>query len=261
MSGTVPGAIGEGMSDVLAIIINDEDRVGEYSTNDADGIRSIRYSLHQDTIGDFSGARGVHRNGEIIAATVWDMWKDYQSAGATQNDAFDDIVGGMNFIPAAPDYFEMRDGFLAQAPAARDCLIWAAFAARGMGVGGSMNSTGSSIVESFSVPSTCGGPLPTGPRLTTLTGVGTSQNSSRWRATMTATVDNGSGTPQSGVVVNISTSTGATGSCTTGTSGTCSASLSNLRKSTVASVTFTVTGLNGNSSAAGVPKSVVVNRP
>ncbi len=261
MSGNVPGAIGEGMGDTLAIIVNNEDRVGEYSTLDPDGIRSIRYSLHQDTIGDFSSARGVHRNGEIIAATLWDMWKRYETAGLTANDALDDIVSGMNFIPAAPTYFQMRDGFLAQAPASRDCLIWAAFAAKGMGEGGSMNAAGTAITESFSVPSICGGPPPTGPRLTNLTGVGTSQNNSRWRATMTATVDNGSGTPQSGVVVNISTSTGATGSCTTGTSGTCSASLSNLRKSTVASVTFTVTGLNGNSSAAGVPRSVVVNRP
>jgi hypothetical protein len=78
---------------------------------------------------------------------------------------------------------------------------------------------------------------------------------------MTATVDNGAGVPQSGVVVNITTDVGASGTCTTGTSGTCSASVSNLRRTTVASVTFTVTGLNGNSSAAGVPQSVVVLRP
>lgn len=261
MSGNVPGAIGEGMSDVLAIIINDNDVVGEYSFNNPIGIRSSPYSTHPDTIGNFSATRGVHRNGEIIAATMWDVWGRYKAAGFTRDNVFDDIVGGMNFIPAAPNYFQMRDGFLAQAPAARDCLIWAAFAARGMGVGGSMNSTGSSITQSFSVPAECGGPPPSGPRLTALTGVGVSTSSTRWRATMTATVDNGSGTPQSGVVVNISTSTGATGSCTTGTSGTCSASLSNLRKSSVASVTFTVTGLNGNSAAAGVPQSVVVNRP
>lgn len=261
MSGNVPGAIGEGMGDVLAILQNDEDRVGEYSTNDPDGIRSTRYSVHPDTIGDFASTRGVHRNGEIIAATIWDMWQRYQADGKTRDNIMSDIVSGMNFIPAAPNYFQMRDGFLAQAPADRDCLIWEAFAARGMGSGGSMNSTGSSITESFALPAICGGTPPTGPRLTALTGVGVNTSSQRWRATMTATVDNGAGTPQSGVVVNISTSTGATGSCTTGTTGQCSASLSNLRRATVASVTFTVTGLNGNSSAAGVPQSVVVNRP
>jgi hypothetical protein len=261
MSGNVPGAIGEGMSDVLAIVMNNQDAVGEYSFNRTTGIRSSVYSTHPDTIGDFNSTRGVHRNGEIIAATMWDAWQRYQAAGKTRDDLMGDIVGGMNFIPAAPTYFQMRDGFLAQAPSDRDCLIWAAFAARGMGEGGSMNSTGSSITESFNVPVACGGTGGGGPRLTNLTGSGVNTSSQRWRATMTATVDNGSGTPQSGVVVNISTSIGASGSCTTGTTGQCSASLSNLRRSTVASVTFTVTGLNGNTSAAGVPRSVVVNRP
>lgn len=261
MSGNVPGAIGEGMSDVLAIIMNNQDAVGEYSFNNANGIRSSVYSVHPDTIGDFASTRGVHRNGEIIAATMWDAWQRYQAAGKTRDNILDDIVGGMNFIPAAPTYFQMRDGFLAQAPADRDCLIWAAFAARGMGEGGSMNSTGSVITESFSVPAACGGTGGGGPRLTNLTGVGTITSSTRWRATMTATVDNGAGTPQSGVVVNITTSTGASGSCTTGTTGTCSASLSNLRRTTVASVTFTVTGLNGIAGASGTPRSVIVNRP
>jgi extracellular elastinolytic metalloproteinase len=262
MSGNVPGAIGEGMSDVLAIIMNNHDAVGEYSFNNPNGIRSSRYSVHPDTIASFNSTRGVHRNGEIIAATMWDAWQRYQAAGKTRDDIMGDIVGGMNFIPAAPTYFQMRDGFLAQAPADRDCLIWEAFAARGMGVGGSMNSTGSSITRSFALTNECGGtPPPAGPRLTNLTGVGTITSSTRWRATMTATVDNGAGTPQSGVVVNISTSTGASGSCTTASTGQCSASLSNLRRSNQLSVTFTVTGLNGNSSAPGVPRSVVVNRP
>jgi hypothetical protein len=250
------------MGDVLSIVHNDQDAVGEYSFNRTTGIRSSVYATHPDTIGDFNSTRGVHRNGEIIAATVWNMWTRYKAAGHGAATIMGDIVGGMNFIPAAPNYFQMRDGFLAQAPAARDCLIWEAFAARGMGAGGSMNSTGTTITESFSLPTECGGtPPPAGPRLTDLTGAGTSQNKTRWRATMTATVDNGAGTAQSGVVVNISTSTGATGSCTTGTTGTCSASVSNLSKTSVASVTFTVTGLNGNSSASGVPRSVLVNRP
>ncbi len=164
MSGNVPGAIGEGMGDVLAILQNNEDRVGEYSTNSANGIRSSRYGAHLDTIGDFNSTRGVHRNGEIIAATIWDMWQGYQAGSKTRDDIMSDIVSGMNFIPAAPTYFQMRDGFLAQAPADRDCLIWEAFAARGMGFGGSMNSAGTSIVESFALPSSCGG-TPTAPTL------------------------------------------------------------------------------------------------
>lgn len=261
MSGSVPGALGEGLADVLAIIVNDNDVVGEYSANNVNGIRSSRYETHPDTIGDFNSTRGVHRNGEIIAATMWNLWQRYQSAGLSADSFFDDFVGGMNFTPAAPTYFQIRDGMLAQAASSRDCLVWAAFAQRGMGQGGTMNSTGSSITESFAVPSTCGGTAPVGPRLTNLTGFGTITSSQRWRATMTATVDNGAGAAQSGVVVNITTNTGASGSCTTSTSGTCSASLSNLSRASVSSVTFNVTGLNGNTAASGVPRSVVVNRP
>ncbi|NJO36136.1 MAG: hypothetical protein HC869_26865 [Rhodospirillales bacterium] len=82
-----------------------------------------------------------------------------------------------------------------------------------------------------------------------------------WTAVMTASVDNGSGAPASGVVVNITTDIGASGSCKTGASGQCSAQVSNLSRFTYSSVTFTVNGLNGNPNAAGVPKSVTVNRP
>ncbi|MEM8772759.1 MAG: M36 family metallopeptidase [Pseudomonadota bacterium] len=266
MSGNVPGAIGEGMSDVLAIIVNDDDRVGEYSTNNSNGIRSSRYSQHQDTIGDFNSSRGVHRNGEIIAATVWDVWTGYKNAGFDSDDILDDIVGGMNFIPSAPEYFEMRDGFLAAAPASRDCIIWEAFAARGMGVGGSMNSSGTSVNESFDVPSECGGTPPPpppsgdGPELTSLSASAQRQSFSRWRATVTAGVSDENGNPAAGVVVGITTNVGASGSCTTASNGFCSASLSNISRFSVPSVTFTITSLDGDTNATGVPASVTVNR-
>jgi len=163
MSGSISGAIGEGMSDAIAVIYNNDDALAEYSVNRSRGIRSSAYGSHRDTIGDFNSARGVHRNGEIIGATMWDMWQRYQSAGFSRDNVFDDIVGGMNFIAPRPDYFDMRNGFLAQAPADRDCLIWEAFAERGMGEGGSMNSTGSSINESFQVPAACSGNPPPPP--------------------------------------------------------------------------------------------------
>ncbi|MEL7486866.1 MAG: M36 family metallopeptidase [Pseudomonadota bacterium] len=267
MSGNVPGALGEGMSDVLAIIQNDDDAVGEYSFANAGGIRSSIYSQHQDTIGDFNSSRGVHRNGEIIAATVWDMWTAYKAAGLTRDDIMGDIVSGMNFIAPAPDYFDMRDGFLAQAPSSRDCLIWEAFAARGMGVGGSMNSSGTSINESFSVPSECSGggdpdPDPdAGPELTNLTAFAQRESRSRWRATVTVTVGDGNGGAGAGVVASIVTNTGAAGSCTTNSAGQCSATLSRISRRRTRSVTFTITALDGDTNATGVPASVTVNRP
>lgn len=260
MSGNVSGAIGEGMSDVVAILFNDDDAVGEYASNNANGIRSSRYANHPDTLASFNTSRGVHRNGELYAATIWDALELYRADGVAVTTLLDDLVGGMNFTPSGPTYINMRDGILQQTPAARDCLIWRAFAGRGMGVGATMTTTGS-VSPSTALPSECGGAPPSGPRLVNLTGVGQVQNVIRWRATMTATVDNGSGAPQAGVTVNLSTNTGATGTCVTTTSGQCSASVSNLRRQTVSSVTFTVTGLNGNGAAAGVPRSVVINRP
>ena len=163
MSGSVSGAIGEGASDTLAIIVTDEDRVGEWSFNDVNGIRSSRYEGHPKTLADFSGS-SVHGDGEIYAAAMWDVFKLYQANGLTANDMMDDFVGGMNFTPAGPDYLDMRDGLLAQAPADRDCYIWEGYAAHGMGEGASMviRTSGNprrrvQITESFTVPAACQG--------------------------------------------------------------------------------------------------------
>lgn len=261
MGTTVSGAIGEGMSDVLSILFNNDDAVGEYSFNNSTGIRSSRYANHPDTLGDFSRRVGVHRNGEIYAATIWDVWELYQANSLPVTTLLDDLVGGMNFTPSTPTYISMRDGILAQTPSARDCLIWQGFAQRGMGQGAAMTSNGG-VTESFSVPSACsGGGGGDVPSLASLTGVGAIQNGGKWRATATATVNNETGSPLSGVVVSFSTSTGASGGCTTGTSGACSYSLSNLSRSSVLSVTMTATALNGNNAATGVPQSVIVNQP
>ena len=155
LSGDIGGAIGEGASDVLAILINNNDVVGEYSTNNVSGIRSAPYANHPDTLASFNRARGVHRNGELFAATIWDVWELYQANGLSVNTLLTDFVGGMNFTPSSPTYITMRDGLLAQTPASRDCLVWRAFASRGMGVGASISRTNFRVVQSFSVPTGC----------------------------------------------------------------------------------------------------------
>lgn len=154
LGGDMGGAIGEGASDVLAILINNNDVVGEYSTNSVNGIRSARYANHPDTLASFNRSRGVHRNGELFAATIWDVWELYQANSLSVNTLLNDFVGGMNFTPSGPTYLSMRDGLLAQTPASRDCLVWRAFASRGMGVGASI-SRNFRITQSFSVPSGC----------------------------------------------------------------------------------------------------------
>ena len=275
MSGSVSGAIGEGASDTLAIIITDEDRVGEWSFNSSSGIRSSRYEGHPKTLQDFTG-NSVDGDGEIYAAAMWDVFSLYKANGLTADDMMDDFVGGMNFTPAGPDYLDMRDGLLAQAPADRDCLIWNAYAGYGLGEGASFEIRTSGnpnrrirITESFTVPSACDGSSPPPPppppgdaSLADLTGTSESQGRNRWRAIASAGVtDDGSGGSASGVVVSGSWSTGDSGSCTTDNSGSCTITLSGLRNNRDASVTLTVNALDGDTGAGGVPATVTINRP
>jgi hypothetical protein len=80
MSGPMSGAIGEGMSDVLAVIANDDPIVGEYSGSDPAGIRTHSYEGYNRTYGDIVGAE-VHDDGEVYGAIGWDLWKQYRDGG------------------------------------------------------------------------------------------------------------------------------------------------------------------------------------
>lgn len=170
MSGPMSGAIGEGMGDVLAILMNNNDVVGEYSYNNPNGIRSAPYTNYSRTYGDMGGS-SVHFDGEIYAATIWRLWELSQQNGISQDTLFDYLIGGMNFTPSGPSMEDMRDGILTAANGSgNECTIWEAFAQFGIGVGakGSIKGGGPfgggriSITESFDVPSECGGGEPGG---------------------------------------------------------------------------------------------------
>ena len=99
MSGPFAGAIGEGMSDVLAIYTNRDDLVGEYSTNNSSrGIRRYRYTNYPLTYGDVSGG-SVHNDGEIYAATMWKLLELWEADDRTQDLLFDAVIDGMNYTP------------------------------------------------------------------------------------------------------------------------------------------------------------------
>ena len=164
MQGALAGAIGEGMSDGCAILLNSDvpegaDAIGEYSATDPRGIRRFRYDGYPNTYGDVTGA-SVHDDGEIYAAIVWRMLELF---GSRRTDAlFDYLVDGMNFTPSQPTYEQMRDGILASVATASDdpgdeCRVWSAFAEFGVGVGATGSTRGKSVVinETFAVPATC----------------------------------------------------------------------------------------------------------
>ncbi|NMO18801.1 peptidase M36 [Pyxidicoccus fallax] len=163
MSGPISGAIGEGMSDVLAVILNDNDRVGEYSASSDLGIRSAPYTNYPRTYGDVAGT-GVHFDGEVYGAIGWQLWLNFQAAGVSKDTLLTYLIDGMNYTPAGPYYEHMRDGILqsvANAGNAHRCLVWSAFAKYGVGVGAQATLKRSKgvmtpvITQSFAKPADC----------------------------------------------------------------------------------------------------------
>ena len=259
MSGSVAGAIGEGMGDVLAILYNGDDAVGEYSLNNPAGIRSARYGNYNRTLGDFTGS-SIHFDGEIYAAAMWRAGENYRSAGLSRTDLMDVAVSGMNYTPSRPDYIEMRDGLLRAAPSSEDCLIWDAFAEYGMGEGARFSISGGSvsITESTRVPSACGGAQPPTSTPTTVRALSprSAWTGSTWRGQVVVTLD---GTNKANQAVRGRWTNGLITNCTTNTNGQCVMTRTRINRRW-SSVGFTVQTVAGQT-AQGSPLTVRVYRP
>ncbi len=160
LSGTQSGAMGEGWSDYWAITINNDGAVGEYVTNNPNGIRRAAYTVPAATVHDSyadvgAGGFQVHRDGEVWAATLWDL---RTQLGAATTDLL--VLNGMKFTPTRPSFLNARDGIL-QADqnlngGANRCAIWTVFARHGMGVS-AVGNDGTTHVAATDVPADCGG--------------------------------------------------------------------------------------------------------
>lgn len=165
MSGCMSGAIGEGASDSVAILMNGDDKVGEYSYNNfTSGIRRYPYTNYPLKYNNLSGT-SVHANGELFAAIMWRAREKFLAGGIPVDTLWDYFVQGMNFIPAAPKYENMRDGIVQAAGGltAHGCLIYRSFAEFGVGQGaaGSCTSGGTwTVTASSTVPTECTTPPP-----------------------------------------------------------------------------------------------------
>jgi hypothetical protein len=158
MNGPIAGAIGEGASDVNAFLIDGDDIIGEYAFGNPAGIRSQPYATYVGSYKTSVTGTEVHADGELYAAIMFRVRNNYLAAGLTISDVQDDWVDGFNFTPSTPAYENMRDGMLQGAVAARQCLIFEAFAHYGVGVGatGTVSGNGTvTITESFAQPATC----------------------------------------------------------------------------------------------------------
>ncbi len=176
---------GEGWSDWLGLILTIEpgdagpDRrgIGTYATNDASGkgIRRFPYStdmgINGQTYGDVANSNGVHAVGEIWSQTLWEMtWMlidaegfdpDWYNGTGGNNTAMRLVIEGMKLQPCGPGYIDGRDAIIAADQllykGAHTCLLWEAFAKRGMGayaLQGSADDTGDET-EDFTIPNTC----------------------------------------------------------------------------------------------------------
>lgn len=183
--------MGEGWSDILGLLFTIEpgdagaDRrgVGTFAVSqpvNGDGIRPAPYStdmaINPFTYGDITNAGAIsqpHGIGFLWCNMLWEMtWllidnfgydPDIVNGTGGNNIAFSLITEGMKFTSCSPGFVDGRDGILAADQAlyngAHTCLIWQAFAKRGLGFSASQGSANSRNdgSQAFDLPASCQG--------------------------------------------------------------------------------------------------------
>ena len=175
--------MGEGWSDYLTLIFGmdgadmPEDRrgVGTWALGqplDGDGVRQFPYTtdlgINPHTYADISGVSIPHGVGSIWCAMLWEMtwglveehgWDpDIYNGTGGNNIALKLVNDGMALQPCSPGFVDGRDAILAADMALtggeNQCIIWDAFAKRGLGLSASQGSSGSVFdgTEAFDVP-------------------------------------------------------------------------------------------------------------
>ena len=178
--------MGEGWSDWFGMMTTIEPGddgtegrgVGTYAISQptiGDGIRAFPYStdlsVDPRTYGDVASAGLPHGVGSIWCAMLWDLTWDlidehgfdpdlYNGTGGN-NIAMELVVEALKLQPCNPGFVDGRDAILDADLALNSgnnaCLIWGAFAKRGLGLNASQGSSNSSTdgTEDFTVPTFC----------------------------------------------------------------------------------------------------------
>ena len=180
---------GEGWSDWLALMTTmkngdqgtDARGIGNYAISQLPtdgGIRRYPYStdknINPENYSMLASSGGVHDIGEIWCSALWDLtWKLvslegfdadlYQGKGGN-NTALSLVIQGLKLQPCDPGFLDSRDAILAADNLLFNgkykCLIWEAFAGRGMGASasqGSPYSTGDEMAA-YDLPPACMAP-------------------------------------------------------------------------------------------------------
>jgi len=128
------GAMGEGWSDYFAISFFNNPIMGAYITQNAvHGVRRQNYEGYTFTYEDVGNSGyEVHDDGEIWAATLWDLRK---SLGQAITDRL--VVDGLKATPCNPSMTDARDAILTADLATNSgtnrLAMWTVFAKHGLG--------------------------------------------------------------------------------------------------------------------------------
>ncbi len=178
--------MGEGWSDYMALIFTIEagdtgaDRrgIGTYVRNESttsDGIRTHPYStdmsINPHTYDDIKTESRPHGLGSVWCAMLWEMtWSlidlygydaDFYQGTGGNNKALALVMEGMRMQPCSPGFVDGRDAILAADRVLyngiHECLIWEAFAKRGLGFSASQGESDARMdgTEAFDLPPTC----------------------------------------------------------------------------------------------------------
>ncbi len=163
---------GEGISDLMSLFVTA--KKGDVGTKrrgvgtwvqreDTTGVGIRRYPYSTDmttnplTYADVALNTEIHATGEVFTAAVWEVYwamadkygfsSDLYNGTAGNNEAIHLFFQSMKLVPCSPGFLDFRDAMLAadeiRNAGANQCLIWTAFAKRGMGFYADQGSTAS----------------------------------------------------------------------------------------------------------------------
>jgi|LSQX01.1.fsa_nt_gb archaellum component FlaF (FlaF/FlaG flagellin family) len=178
--------MGEGWSDYLGLMLTmkpgdkgpDVRGIGTYANGEGKGGNGIRtypystdFSVNPYTYNHIRSEMIPHGVGAVWGTMLWDMtWAfideygydpDIYEGNGGNNMALQLVMDGMKLQPCSPGFVDGRDAILdadlLANGGANKCLIWNAFAARGLGLSADQGSTNSRSdgIEAFDVPTEC----------------------------------------------------------------------------------------------------------
>ncbi len=175
--------MGEGWSDFFGLVMTiyngdqgaDIRGMASYASGDPNGIRTYPYStnfaINPHTYDDIKTEVAPHGVGSVWAAMLWEMTWDlideygfdsdiYNGTGGN-NIALQLVIDGLKLQPCSPGFVDGRDAILEADEisngGANRCIIWRAFARRGLGLSANQGSSNSKSdgTEAFDVPVDC----------------------------------------------------------------------------------------------------------